>query len=156
MIFRKRRREQGELDPALTEQARARYVLRTAKTSTLKRILGEVGSGLSAEERGTWARELNKQGITVSPETAEVLVRNVLTSVQSKGQEVRQALGQSVTPAVAKAVKGSPSASPAFAGFSHSPEAREVGVPEPDAKVARQRPRAEPPFLPGTTPVGRR
>ncbi|WP_298886089.1 hypothetical protein [uncultured Serinicoccus sp.] len=72
------------------------------------------------------------------------------------GDEARDALGRSATAGVAEVVAGLISAAPGFRGFASSPEARHIGVPDPDGQIARRRPRAEPPYLPGTTAGTRR
>ncbi|WP_299518423.1 hypothetical protein [uncultured Serinicoccus sp.] len=151
MIFGRRSNEESGPTPAELELARTQYLLRTAKEPLLSQVVVDVLGTLRPEAREEWRAGLYEQGLAVEPLTAEALVEMV-----TGRDEARKALGRSATAAVADVVAGLISASPGFRGFASSPEAREIGVPDPDRQIARQRPRAEPPYLPGTTAGTRR
>lgn len=154
MIFERGRRQDDGPDEAEVEQARARYVLRTATPGVLERVLTEVYTQLSEEARAAWMHRLADEKLTVHQPAS--LVVDIVDANGSGGEESRRALVRSTTDEVLTKVARAASAAPAFTGFATSPEAQEIGVPDPERQVTRGRRRAEPPYLPGTNAGGRR
>lgn len=154
MVFKIGKPQDDEPDRSQVERARARYALRTATPGVLERVLTEVDARLSQQARAAWLQRLADEKLTGLQHVTSVV--DIVDATDRGGEESRRALARSATDEVLTEVARAASVAPAFAGFATSPEAQEVGVPDPERQVTRGRRRPEPPYLPGTTAGGRR